>query len=239
MTTEPQTVDAAKDVQRDNELKDARKALRKAYDDFVHSEHGTPAHERASKEFISIVASARTKGWPFQQIGQMVDLTGEAIRSHKLRFETAHGDDVEYAEKEFPLWVKPKRTAGTGKREVKPIRPRGSISPEEAAKLRELAPIAREVKGTTAMDSPIRKASEEFSDLVIHLKNERNVAWQDIADATDGEISVSGLRMRAARHSNEENGGKWKVPPSVSRYRRMNIHDHTGDVVEGADTTAS
>lgn len=238
MTTDPQTVDA-KDEARTKELKLARASLRKAYANFVNSDHGTPAHDRASKEFISIVASARNKGWPFQQIGQMVDLTGEAIRSHKLRFEATHGDDVEYAEKEFPDWIKPKRAAAS-KREVKAIRPRGEITDEEKQKLAELAPIASKAKGTTPLGSPIRKASEEFSDLVIRLKNERNVPWKDIADATEGQISISGLRMRAARHSNEENGGKWKVPPSVSRYRAMNIHEHTSDVVEDVvDTPAS
>lgn len=104
---------------------------------------------------------------------------------------------------------------------AKAIRVVPVIREDEAKRLRELGPAARKTTGSSPLDSPIRASSEQFSALVIELK-QRGVTWNQIAEATESH-TASGLRMRAARHG-AQHGGTWSVPPSTTPYRRIDVH---------------
>ncbi|GAB97250.1 hypothetical protein BJY21_002259 [Kineosphaera limosa] len=98
-------------------------------------------------------------------------------------------------------------SSGTASRRGSP----GPVEADVAKRLRSLAPQAAKTNGGTPLDSPQRKASEEFSDLIKSL-HEQGHSWQQIADACG--LSVAGVRMRAARH-----GYKSGPPRGVGGYR--------------------
>lgn len=73
------------------------------------------------------------------------------------------------------------------------------------------------VRGTTRADSQRRKDSEQLGLLLFQLRYERDVPWQDLAEATGR--SISGLRRRLQRH------GYITRPPSVDAYRKPKAHE--------------
>ena len=212
----------------------AEAALVAAYSNFSAHESGEPGHIEAWKQLVTLLEGARQQGWPFRSLGTILGLTGEGVRMLVLRYRAATDDSSEFSDSTFPPYVRPKR--GTAMPPRKEPRPKSAISDDERRQLREMGPIAKTAKGSTPVDSPIRKASEDFSKLVIDLK-QRGVIWQDIADATEGSHTVAGLRMRASRHSNEDNGGTWSLPPSIRKYRRVDIHE--GKARSGASKAAA
>jgi len=220
------TVPESTSPEKTDVLMQAEKALVAAYSEFSARESGEPGHVEAWKKLVAILEGARQQGWPYRGLATILGLTGEGVRMLVLRYRKTTGDESEFADATFPEYVRPKR--GTAMPPRKPPRPKSEITDEERKQLREWGPIAKNAKGSTPVDSPIRKTSEDFSKLVIGLK-QRGVIWQEIADATEGSHTVAGLRMRASRHSNEENGGTWSLPPSIRRYRRIDIHDKASD----------
>ena len=201
---------------------DAKKRIAAAYRKFNdQKDHfDTPEHLASWRELVTIIESARAQGWPFGALGEMIGLSGEGVRVTSLRYRSHTDDEEELPIVDFPVYERPPRGKSPKPKTV--ARTPGVITPEEAEQLRKLGPIAKLLKGSTPIESDIRSKSEQFSALVIALK-QRNVKWQDIADATEGSQTVAGLRMRVARHDTSD---RWSVPPSIRAYRRVNIHDH-------------
>lgn len=236
-TVDAENINQAKDdaKARTKAVADAKKRISAAYRKFnAQKDHfDTPEHLASWRELVTIIESARAQGWPFNALGEMIGLSGEGVRVTSLRYRSHTDDEDELPVVEFPEYQRPPRGKSPKPKTV--ARPVGVISEEEAKSLRDLGPIARLAKGSTPLDSDIRKKSEAFSLLVMDLKK-RNVKWQEIADATEGSHTVAGLRMRVARH---DNGDRWSVPPSIRAYRRVNIHDHPDRVDGKAEAKAT
>ncbi|WP_286347377.1 hypothetical protein [Frondihabitans sucicola] len=233
--TETETVDVDNTNQAKDDAKarteavaDAKKRISAAYRKFnAQKDHfDTPKHLASWRDLVTIIESARAQGWPFNALGEMIGLSGEGVRVTSLRYRSHTDDETELPVVDFPVYQRPPR--GKSPKPKTAARPVGVISPEEAEALKALGPIAKLAKGSTPLESDIRKKSEAFSKLVMELKD-RNIKWADIADATEGSHTVAGLRMRVARH---DHGDRWSVPPSIRAYRRVNIHDHP-DRVDG------
>lgn len=194
--------------------------------------------ERAGAHLAAYLQQGRERDWSLEDLAEPLEMSGERVRQLIKQF---HGSGDDGAWPELPAF--PQRS-GPRRRRVRPVKPRrpSAIGTELQVRLAELAPLAAKTNGTARLDSPQRRASEEFSQLIIDL-HEAGHTWQQIADASG--LSTNGVRMRAARH-----GYKEGPPRGVPAYRRIDRHSpeavievdaatHRGEHAVGATRTRS
>lgn len=200
----------------------AKEQLATAYTEFKNSVFGAPEHEKKAHRLVVIALAAREKNWSWNALGDVCGISGEGLRQTVIRWAevASKGPKVKI---DFPAYQRPPHTGKTRAGRGRPVREAPVITDAERKRLRELGPQARQNTGARSLDSPIREASENFSALVIELK-QRGLTWHQIEEATEGSHKASGLRMRAARHG-AQHGGNWSVPPTISAYRGVSIHD--------------
>lgn len=219
-------------------------ALRTAYQAYAAAaRERSPERTETATALANIAAKGRKWGWPIQVMAEPCEITPERLRQITKKWAT--GDDVDV---EFPDQRARKKVIRRRRRPK-----RAHLSVEEADRLLELSDDARKNTGSRPLDSKFRKASEEFSRLIME-HHDRGVIWREISDATregrpgwplpeefleeirvaeeTGEPDpyppthhVSGLRMRAARHG--YNNG---APPSIKPYMRVSRHPPKDEV---------
>lgn len=199
---------------------DLRLALHAVYTTYASTATSRYAEGRreAGARLADLVAAAKAQRWPLRMLAEPCGVSDERLRQVVKEYATgaAPADAPE-----IPRYVRPKKT--TSRRA--PERPH--LTRAQAERLRELAPLAMRNAGSLPADSPYRKASEELSTL-IHRHHDAGVIWAELSDATrewtrwpipaetldqirqaeaagepgplPPELTVSGLRMRAARH---------------------------------------
>jgi hypothetical protein len=194
-------------------LRDAYLAYHKVNVRSEGSTRATKTKERdvAGKKLASLALAGRRAGWPVRALAEPCgDITPERLRQiirDRAPARLPAGMPV------FPKYERPRPAARPASRtKIK----RSTLTEEEAAELARLAVTARQNTGSRPLTSQYRKDSERFSRLIIRL-HKRGVVWREMADASGH--TISGLRMRAARH-----GYGKGAPPSIAPYRRIVIH---------------
>lgn len=175
----------------------------------------------AAAELANMAATGRDAGWSVRMLAEPCGITPERLRQIINKYATGEKSKVE-----FPEFIAPKKAA------PKPRSPRSKLTAAERAKLARMAPKAKQNSGSQRLDSKVRKTSEEFSRLIIEFHS-RGVIWSELAAAT-GTHTVSGLRMRAARH-----GYGHGAPPSIKPYRGIDIHHRESAEAKGKTKTSA
>lgn len=213
-------------------------ALVDAYSDYQQAVSARSVKRAAKATYLANYATmGHEAGWSYKAIADPIGITPERLR--QIVHQHNNGKKVRKQPK-WPVFETPKKVRS------EPKRTRSHLTAEQAKVLQDLAGDARQNKGSRPLESHYRKASEDFSKLIMeHHSN--GVIWQEISDATrpwtswplegkELELSrgpgandnrapmgpqqtVSGLRMRAARH-----GYGKGAPPSIPPYRRVVIH---------------
>lgn len=205
-----------------------QQALSRAYTEYSSTATSRYAEGRAAAgaAVAQLVEAARARRWPLRLLAQPCGVSEERLRQIVKQYGGAAESswNAEAATLSIPEYARPPRATRDPSAAAKN---RPHLQEEQAARLRELAPLAKRHGGAQADDSPYRRASEELSAL-IHLHHNSGVIWAELSDATRGwtqwpipaetlteirraeaagepsplppELTVSGLRMRAARH---------------------------------------
>lgn len=175
----------------------------------------TKNRQAAAKRLANLVTAGRAAGWPVRALAEPLGITPERLRQIAKEFATS-GRNVK---PRFPTYAPPVEEKVVP---VKKVIVRTNLTTAQAKTLATLAKDAPHNTGSRPLNSPVRKASEEFSRLIIeHHKS--GVTWREMAEATG--YTVTGLRMRAARH-----GYGKGAPPSIAPYRGVVIHAPKGEV---------
>lgn len=170
--------------------------------------------DQTRAEAAATVRAAREAGWSYSYLGDLAGISDETVR-----LITAAAP---------PAAPVPPFSPPQPARSREPSRPRpGTLAPEEASRLAELAATARASSKNTgrslgpdataqeraAVERSIaaRRASEELSGMIIAARK-RNVPWADL-DAACG-YRPGAARARAVRH------GYGTLPPSRRAYQR-------------------
>lgn len=199
---------------------DVAEMLREAYADYREQveKRASGTIKRESLRKLAVIAKAgHDRGWPYSEMAIPCKMTPERLRQivATLDKETPKPtSDPELLDK-FPEYTAPPNQKKNPNKKVRKTK-RSSLTDAEVAKLKELAPLARQTSGSTPLDSPVRKATKEFSRLIIKFHS-RGVIWHDLAEATG--LSEAGVRSRAARH-----GYHHGPPPSIPPYRETTIY---------------
>lgn len=173
----------------------------------------SPENERLN----NYIRALREGGWTLAAIGQALTMTREAVR---LRHRRATKADGRLGVPPVPRKVKPKKR-----------RP-PQIPAVAVAEMRELQVPARQVKGTTPLDSPLRVATERYTELIAewHL---RGVSMYRISQQMG--VTPLAIRARLARHGYMEEvkglpGNVKYGTPFVRRKRTCHLgHPLSGD----------
>lgn len=198
--------DAATSTVLPVEVERSLMGLHAAYQGAVKARNDS-ARREAGARLADYAGRGRDRGWLLADLAEPMRITPEALRQLLVRF----GDEeAAWSDGELPDF--PQSTVKRRRRRPRPpvLRP-GQIESATARRLRQLAPQAAKTKGSTPLDAPERRASEEFSDLIKSL-HAAGHSWQQIADASG--LSMAGVRMRAARH-----GYKAGPPKGVAAYQ--------------------
>lgn len=174
--------------------------------------------KREALRDLAIVAKAgREKGWPYTEMAAACDMTAERLRQivATLEKERTRPQISEELKAKFPEYIAPPNQRKNPNKKVRKTK-RSTLSEAEIAKLKELAPEARKTSGSTPIGSPIRKATKEFSKLIIKYHS-RGVIWRELAEVTG--LTEAGVRSRASRHG--YHGGP---APSVPPFRDTTIY---------------
>ena len=196
-----------------------RELLRHAYEDYHQVNLRSSGSDRATKNrrrdeaghrLATIALAGRRAGWPVRALAEPCgDITPERLRQIiRDRAPSRLPSDAP----SFPKYERPRRSEPTPRNKIK----RSTLTENEAAELARLAVTARQNTGSRPLTSQYRKDSERFSRMIIRL-HKRGVVWREMAEASGH--TISGLRMRAARH-----GYGKGAPPSIAPYRRIVIH---------------
>lgn len=211
-----------------------KQALRDAYLAYhranVRSEGSTRAaktkqRDAAGRKLAALALAGRRAGWPVRALAEPCgDITPERLRQiirDRAPSRLPAGTPT------FPKYERPRQAPRPAPRaKIK----RSTLTEDEAAELARLAVTARQNTGSRPLTSQYRKDSERFSRMIIRL-HKRGVVWREIAEASGH--TISGLRMRAARH-----GYGKGAPPSIAPYRRIVIHrPKKVDLTEKKSTT--
>lgn len=176
--------------------------------------------EERARRLANLAAAGRQAGWPVRALAEPLGVTPERLRQIIKDWGTGarvRPSFVKYAPPVTRKAVVPKKT-------IK----RSHLTEVEATELTELAKKAPHNTGSRPLDSPFRKASEDYSKLLIKY-HDRGVTWGEMAEVTG--YTVTGLRMRCARH-----GYGKGAPPSIEPYRGVVIHPKkVEDAAEGAN----
>jgi hypothetical protein len=196
-----------------------RDQLRAAYQDYHqvnarsdHSDRATKNKQRdaAGRKLASLALAGRRAGWPVRLLAEPCgDITPERLRQI---IRDRAPSRVPAGTPSFPKYERPRPAPKRPRNKIK----RSSLTEKEAAELARLAVTARQNTGSRPLTSQYRKDSERFSQMIIRL-HKRGVVWREMAEASGH--TISGLRMRAARH-----GYGKGAPPSIAPYRRIVIH---------------
>lgn len=200
---------------------DVATMLRDAYSryrELVTNRASGDAKREALRELAVTAKAGREKKWPYPEMAAACDMTAERLRQivATLDKERPRPQISQELKDMFPEYVAPPNQRK--KKPTKKVRKtkRSTLTEAEIKKLQELAPLARTTSGSTPMDSPVRKATRDFSKLIIKFHS-RGVIWRELAEVTG--LSEAGVRSRAARHG-YHNG----PPPSIPAYRGTTIY---------------
>lgn len=199
---------------------DVATLLRDAYSSYrakVESRASSSEKREALMRLAVVAKAGREKGWPYPVMSQPCDMTAERLRQIVASLEKERPRarvDQELKDK-FPEYVAPPNQRKNPNKKVRKSK-RSTLTEAEARKLKELAPLARQTSGSTPLNSPVRKATKEFSKLIIKYHS-RGVIWRELAEVTG--LSEAGVRSRAARH-----GYHSGPPPSIPPYRETTIY---------------
>lgn len=199
---------------------DAAKMLHDSYSNYrekVDSRASSSAKREALLQLALVAKAGREKGWPYPEMSSACDMTPERLRQivaslEKERPRPRLNNELKQL---FPAYEAPPNQRKNPNKKVRKTK-RSTLTEAEAKKLRELAPLARKTSGSTPMNSPVRKATKEFSKLIIKYHS-RGVIWRELAEVTG--LSEAGVRSRAARH-----GYHSGPPPSIPPYRDTTIY---------------
>lgn len=199
---------------------DVATMLRDAYSHYrekVTNRASSNAKREALRELAIVAKAGREKGWPYPDMSAACGMTAERLRQivATLDKERPKPQISKELKDKFPEYVAPPHQRKNPKKRVRKAK-RSTLTEAERKKLQELAPLARQTSGSTPLNSPIRKATKEFSRLIIKLHS-HGVIWRELAEATG--LSESGVRSRAARH-----GYHSGPPPSIPPYRETTIY---------------
>lgn len=176
------------------------------------------AKREALRELALVAKAGRDKGWPYPEMASACDMTAERLRQivASLEKERPRPEISQEIRDMFPEYVAPphqrKKNPAKKARKTK----RSHLTEAEIKKLQELAPLARMTSGSTPLKSPIRKATKDFSKLIIKYHS-RGVVWRELAEVTG--LSEAGVRSRAARHGYHKG-----PPPSIPPFRDTTIY---------------
>lgn len=164
----------------------------------------------AERDWVAAVRAARAAGWSCAALGALVGVSGERIRG-----VAALG--LEPGPSPVPVFDPPARA-----RPAEPDPGPPALSPEEAARMKDLAERARTARRTGASRPDpdrmaARRASEELTGLLVAAAG-RGISWAALDRACG--YARGGARARAARHGH---GPAWA---SVIPYRRSNDNDY-------------
>lgn len=187
------------------------------YREKVTNRASSNVKREALQELAIIAKAGREKGWPYPEMSAACGMTAERLRQivAALDKERPRPKVSKELKDKFPEYVAPPHPRKTANKPVRKTK-RSSLTEAERKKLQELAPLARKTSGSTPLKSPIRKATREFSRLIIKLHS-RGVIWRELAEASG--LSEAGVRSRAARH-----GYHSGPPPSIPPYRATTIY---------------
>lgn len=190
-----------------------------AYKD-ADAKRSTKGRQAAGVHLARLISAGRKAGWPGRIMAESAGgVTPERLWQIVKKYDD--GKPVKRGTPKYPVLEKPKP-------KPKPERKtkRSHLDKKEAKRLRTLAEKASRNTGSRPLNSPYRKASEDFSALIIEL-HDRGVIWEEIAKAA-GYTAV-GVRMRAARH-----GYGKGAPPTIQPYRRV-VVEHPKKNVENPE----
>lgn len=142
-------------------------------------------HAEAERDRLNCyLAALRAAGWRLEPLGLPMSMTRERVRQRIAMAPSAS----------TPFGV----VAPAPTRKPKPPkRERPSIPPSVLTEMRELQGLARQVNGPTPLDSPLRAASERFTELLA----EQHVAGVSIYRiAKQLGVTPRAIRSRLARH---------------------------------------
>lgn len=189
------------------------------YRGLVSNRASGDAKREALRELAILTKAGREKGWPYPEMATACGMTAERLRQivstlDKERTRPTISEDLKEL---YPEYVAPphQRRNPNGAKKTRKSK-RSTLTEAEIKKLQELAPLARQTSGSTPIGSPIRKATKQFSKLIIKYHS-RGVIWRELAEVTG--LSETGVRSRAARHG--YHGGP---PPSIPRFRDTTIY---------------
>lgn len=181
----------------------ARDALTRAYRDYAEAPVRSAEQKRQAAVLAQLAAAAKQARWPMRLLAEPCGVSAERMR----QFAARHAGQVDGGVAAlFPGYERP---APARRRPVE----HPHLDAEQAARLRELAVLARRRTGSHAADSPEAQASEQFTALV-REHHERGVIWAELSAATtpwtswplseeeqhlEPVVRVSGLRQRVSR----------------------------------------
>lgn len=182
------------------------------------AERSNKKREAAGVHLARLITAGRKAGWTGRVMAESAGgVTPERLWQIVKKYDD--GKPVKRGTPKYPVLEKPKPKPA-------PKTKRSHLSKREAKRLYDLGVKASKNTGSRPLNSPYRKASEDFSALIIEL-HDRGVIWDEIANAA-GYTAV-GVRMRAARHGH----GKG-APPSIQPYRRV-VVEHPKKNVDNPD----
>lgn len=177
-----------------------------------------------ARRLANLAAAGRQAGWPVRALAEPLGVTPERLR----QIIKDWGSGARNVRPRFPKYAPP-----VTQKVVTPRKTivRSHLTKAEAKELRDLAKDAPHNTGSRPLDSKFRKASERYSALLIEY-HDRGVTWGEMAEVTG--YTITGLRMRAARH-----GYGKGAPPSIEPYRGIVIHSKkVEEPVQAAKTPA-
>lgn len=187
------------------------------YREMVTNRASGDSKREALRELAVVAKAGREKKWPYPEMAAACDMTAERLRQivATLDKERPKPQISQELKDKFPEYVAPPNQRKRSAKKVRKTK-RSTLSEAEIERLQKLAPLARTTSGSTPMNSPVRKATKEFSKLIIKYHS-RGVIWRELAEVTG--LSEAGVRSRAARHG-YHNG----PPPSIPPYRGTTIY---------------
>lgn len=216
---------------------EAATALKQAYKEYAKAVSGrSEKRVELAVELARIANLGREANWSMRALSEPLGVTPERLRQIIAQYQDQL-DAPPSVTVSFPTYEPPRRATPQPSKKA-----RVHLTEAEAKRLQELAPLAKKNTGSRPLNSKYRAASEEFSKLIMD-HHDNGVIWEEISDATRPwtswpiaeedlavahqaekdedpinplrpEHTISGLRMRAARH-----GYNKGAPPSLQRYR--------------------
>jgi DNA-directed RNA polymerase specialized sigma24 family protein len=154
------------------------------------------ARDKSATDFQAAVIALRANNWPLRAIADVFDVTRVAAKAWHER-ALQNPEAVQLA-KEFVVPSLPLSARGS---QVKAVRLKPDVHPEDRERIRSLAVLASTVRRWTPQDSPERRAARELEALIKHYVDDLKVSPSTIAAHAGVSRRAIAQRLEKARRA--------------------------------------